>query len=98
MVWFGGWARGIGWSLIVTFLLLLFPKGRLSSPRWRTVLWGIVGYIAFFTLVIWLSPASSDFRLGFVRNPLGLKLEIMNLLGGVLYLALPLPLVVSGRR
>jgi hypothetical protein len=96
MAWFGGWARGMGWLLIVAFLLLLFPNGRLPSSRWRPVLWGIVGYIAFFTLVVWLSPASQDFRLAFVRNPLGLELEIMNLLGGVLYLTLPLLLVVSG--
>jgi hypothetical protein len=94
--WFGGWARGMGWLLIVAFLLLLFPNGRLPSPRWRPVLWGIVGYIAFFTLVIWLSPASQDVRLAFVRNPLGLELGIMNLLGGVLYLTLPLLVVVSG--
>jgi hypothetical protein len=96
MAWFGGWARGMGWLLIVAFLLLLFPNGRLPSSRWRPVLWGIVGYIAFFTLVVWLSPASQDFRLAFVRNPLGLELEIMNLLGGVLYFTLPLLLVVSG--
>jgi hypothetical protein len=96
MVWFGEWARGFGWSLIVTFLLLLFPTGRLPSPRWRPILWGVVGYIAFFTLVVWLSPASSDTRLAFVRNPLGLELGIMNLFKGVLYLTLPLPLVMSG--
>ncbi len=94
--WFGGWARGMGWLLIVAFLLLLFPNGKLPSPRWRPVLWGVVGYIAFFTLVVWLSPVSQDFRLTFVRNPLGLQLAIMNLLGGVLYFTLPLLLVVSG--
>ena len=96
MAWFGGWARGMGWLLIVAFLLLLFPNGRLPSPRWRPVLWGIVGYIAFFTFVVWLSPASSDVRLAFLGNPLGLELEIMNLLEEVLYLTLPLVLVVSG--
>lgn len=94
--WFGAWARGIGGFFIVVFLLLLFPMGSLPSPRWRPVLWATVGYVALFTLVSWLSPESQDLRLSSVRNPLGLDLEIMNLLGGVLYLALPLLLLACG--
>src|ERR687893_338845 len=69
MVWFGTWARGIGWFLIVAFLLLLFPTGRLPSPRWRLVLWGTAGSVALFTLASWLSPEINDLRLTSVRNP-----------------------------
>ncbi len=94
--WFGGWVRGVGWLLIVLFLLLLFPTGRLPSPRWRPVLWGAVSFVLFFTLVVLLSPRSQDLRLAFVRNPLGLDLRIMSLLNEVLYLVLPLLLVVGG--
>ncbi|CAA9510609.1 MAG: ATP-binding region, ATPase-like [uncultured Rubrobacteraceae bacterium] len=94
--WFGGWARGMGWLIIALFLLLLFPTGRLPSPRWRPVLWGTVLFCLFFTALIWLAPASSDLRLTFVTNPMGLELPIMDLLMEVLYFALPLTLLVSG--
>ncbi len=94
--WFGGWVRGLGWLLIVLFLLLLFPTGRLPSPRWRPVFWGAVAFVVFFTLVVWLSPTSDDLRLTFVRNPLGLNLRIMGLLKEVLYLMLPVTLVICG--
>jgi hypothetical protein len=93
--WFGGWARGMGWFLIVAFLLLLFPNGRLPSPRWRPVLWGAVGYVGFFTVVIWLSPVSNDTRLAFVRNPLRLEIEIITFLLELLYLTIPLLLVAG---
>ena len=36
---FGGWAGGMGWFLMLTFLLLLFPNGHLPSPRWRPLAW-----------------------------------------------------------
>src|SRR5215211_4032527 len=52
--WFASWA----WTLLVvvptTFLLLLFPDGRLPSPRWRPVAWwaglGITGFVMGYAL------------------------------------------------
>ena len=37
--WVGVWAWVPGFMLLVTFSLLLFPDGRLPSPRWRPVAW-----------------------------------------------------------
>lgn len=96
MVWFGGWSRGMGWLLIVLFLLLLFPTGRLPSPRWRPLMWGAVFLVAFFTLVVWLSPASDDLRLSFASNPLGVELGFVEPMSEAMYLALPLALVACG--
>src|SRR5215212_3557744 len=94
--WFGAWARGMGGFFMIVFLLLLFPTGRLPSRRWCVVAWAAVSYVALFTAVNWLSPVSQDLRLSSVRNPLGIDLEIMNVLGGVLFLSLPLLLLASG--
>jgi hypothetical protein len=48
--WFASWS----WTILVyvptTFLLLLFPDGRLPSPRWRPVAWcaaiGVISFVA----------------------------------------------------
>jgi hypothetical protein len=87
----------VGWFIIVMFLLLLFPNGRLPSPRWRPVLWGALAYIAFFTFAIWLSPESFDLRLvEYEANPLGLEFESMIILLDIAYLTFPLLIVTSG--
>jgi hypothetical protein len=86
----------MGWFLIVVFLLLLFPTGRLPSARWRPVLWGGVGFIFLFTLASWLSPVSNDMRLRFVYNPLGLEGGIGLYLIEAVFLALPPLIYCSG--
>lgn len=94
--WFGDWARGMGWLLAVLLLLLLFPTGRLPSPRWRPVAWAAGAFLALFTLVVWLSPVSQDLRLASVGNPMGIEWGAMNALREVLYVALLLLLLACG--
>jgi hypothetical protein len=71
---FGDWVRGIGWFLVLTFLLLLFPNGHLPSPRWRSLAWLIAGLLTTYSIGTLLSPypySNIDTRLAAVRNPLG---------------------------
>jgi hypothetical protein len=94
--WFGAWARGTGWFLIVTFLLLLFPTGKLPSSRWRPVLWAAVGLIVFYTVSSWLSPESNDARLESVSNPTGLEFGLVRVLYELVNSVFPLLIVASG--
>ena len=68
----GGWLWVPGVGIMGTFLILLFPDGRLPSPRWK-----IVGWIAFFSMAvasfgITFSPGSID-NTTTLENPLGIE-------------------------
>jgi len=39
VAWVGNWVWVPAFVPVLTFLLLLFPDGRLPSPRWRPVAW-----------------------------------------------------------
>ena len=62
------WVPGLGF---IVFLALLFPSGRLPSPRWRPFAWLSVLLVAAGTIMAAFSPGPS---VGLsVRNPLGIE-------------------------
>jgi hypothetical protein len=65
------WVPGVG--LLGTYLLLLFPDGRLPSRRWRPLAWlsGVV--IVLLSAAILLAPGPLQGIKGGVRNPFGLE-------------------------
>ncbi len=84
--WFASWSWTILVYLPTSFLLLLFPDGRLPSSRWRPVAWcaalGLIGFLAGYTL----EPGPlEDFPQ--IMNPYGvdsLILEAVALAGAIL--------------
>jgi hypothetical protein len=74
--WFGSWA----WILLVyvptSFMLLLFPDGRLPSPRWRPVAWcAVLGIIGFVVGVATEAGPLGDFPQ--IANPYGFDSPVL---------------------
>lgn len=68
-----GWISSLGWGLMMTFVPLLFPTGRLLSQRWRPV-----AYLAAFACALQVFglafvPGPVDSSLPHVQNPLGIR-------------------------
>jgi hypothetical protein len=60
------------WFILIgiqPFLLLLFPTGRLPSPRWCPVAWAVVGAGVLTSGIGWAAPGPSAFIPA--ENPLG---------------------------
>jgi hypothetical protein len=101
--WFVTWAW-IVQTVALTFLLLLFPDGRLPSPRWRPAAWcaglGISGFVVSTALD---AGRLADFPQ--VVNPYGVDSPLVRIVGiaGVLLLvgsmvASTISLIVRARR
>jgi hypothetical protein len=101
--WFSGWAWIPLLYVPTSFLLLLFPDGRLPSPRWQPVAWcagiGIVGFIAGIAL----EPGPLEDYPQIV-NPYGVDSPILivgiagAIVGGVSMVVSAVSLIVRMRR
>ncbi len=78
-------------GLLGTYLLLLFPDGRLPSRRWRPLAWLSGAVIVLLSAAVALDPGPLQ-NLGGVRNPFGLEKAAWV---GAAYIVIPLlPLCV----
>jgi hypothetical protein len=73
MLWLAGWPFDAGLFLVL-FLLLLFPTGRLPSPRWRPAFrFALAVYLAALVgRALGPGPVSED-EFGPLPNPLGIE-------------------------
>jgi hypothetical protein len=109
--WLGetaAWYGDVSWILVIlpaaTFLLLLFPDGRLPSRGWRPVAWCAGVGIALLFLADSLSPGPlADYPE--LANPYGVDSPLRDVLEGIAALSLavaiagsPLALIMRFRR
>ena len=88
--WIGTWVWLPSITLTITFLLLLFPHGRLLSPRWQPVAWLAAGVTAASVALLALAPWDLlDVGVP-ARNPFGI--EGLRDLG----VAVPAPILLIG--
>jgi hypothetical protein len=78
--WFSSWAWILLTYVPTTFVLLLFPDGRLPSPRWRLVAWGaalgIAGCVVRYALE---AGPLEDFPQ--IANPYGVDGPVVGMVG-----------------
>ena len=91
------WIPLIGLPAVV--VLVLFPDGRLPSPRWRAVLWaGVMGMtMAILGFALRPGPLMNEPRLAMLANPFGVLpgAELIGYVGFVVLLATTLLAVAS---
>jgi hypothetical protein len=88
--WIGTWVWLPSVTLTITFLLLLFPHGRLLSPRWRPVAWLAAALTVAGVLLLALAPWDLLDPGVPARNPFGI--EGLRDIG----VAVPVPIFVLG--
>jgi hypothetical protein len=88
--WVGTWVWLPSVTLTITFLLLLFPHGRLLSPRWRPVAWLAAGVTVAGGVLLALAPWDLLDAGIPARNPFGI--EGLRDIG----VAVPIPIFMVG--
>jgi signal transduction histidine kinase len=95
--WFGTWDYAVAFSALLV-LALLYPSGRVVSPRWRVVPWIVVASASVASLGTALGPGSLEVETGYaVANPFGLEAfrPIVEVTGGIGWIGLLAAIPVS---
>jgi hypothetical protein len=93
--WVGTWVSAPALLLVPLFCFLMFPDGRLPTPRWRLVAWLDWLILAVATVGVAVRPGPLAV-LPSVSNPFGVSGMVGRLAGGLLVaVALLLPLAVA---
>jgi hypothetical protein len=100
MAWPATWLWAPGVLLVLVFLPLYFPDGRLLSPRWRPIVWLAI-FVSGAAIVIWaFYPGKVGYFAWDITNPLGLAalrpaIAGLEVVMAVLFLGFLLSSVVS---
>ena len=85
--WVGSWLALLAIFAPATALLLLFPDGRLVSPRWRPVAWALVAVVVLGVAGVAFSP--EPIGEGKIANPLAADERLADIAAVTDLLALP---------
>jgi hypothetical protein len=85
LAWISSWVWVVHFGPFI-FLALLFPDGRLPSPRWRPFGWLVAVVVAVGTVAVALWPETAA-RFDPVNNPLGIEvaMDVINPMETILY-------------
>jgi hypothetical protein len=86
--WVSEWLFHVWFFLTVAFLPLVFPTGKVLSPRWKVVWWFDLVCLVGGAVVVALTPGQLDFA-GSAENPLGVHGAAHTVLDAVSQLAIP---------
>ena len=95
VAWLQGWIAIVALGLIGVLTPLLFPDGRLPSPRWRPVALVGVAFVALTVLASALSPGPLT-NFDSIRNPTGIEsAPFLDWLALAAYLGLGVCIILS---
>ena len=94
--WVSSWVWTLGFAPLMTIGVLLFPDGRLPSPRWRVVAWIEVVDLALLVAVNALQPGKLQNH-PVADNPLGVPVPaaVVHVMQGLFFAVLLAGLVTS---
>jgi hypothetical protein len=97
MAWVSVWVWVLGGVQLIILFPLLFPNGRLLSPRWRPVVWAAIAALVSLSVGIAFTPGPFD-DFPQVENPYGVggaAGDLFSAMQGLGWLLLILSLIAS---